>query len=225
MLSAAFQSGVVWIGVSVIAPMAHAGITYQSQTRFIAANAYASGGGNASQTVNAPDFGVFNRAVNVEAVGPYSGFGSASQNSILGSASIVASGRWGGQGHVVGFPAGGGGTSSFSVDFTLNEVSSYTLTASGLAYFQSTFSFISTDAGTLHLTTQGQYSGVLQPGTYRLAGFMTGSASFPASGDEFSINLSVPAPGSGVLLMVGCAASFCGDRRLQRCERATSNCV
>ena len=203
--------------VSVFASGADAAIVYQSQTRSVSANAYAFGGVSSSQSFGAPDFGVFNRSANASAFGGNYGSGVGRQNSSLTALGVSAVGGWGGSGHVLPPSAGGGGSSIFSVVFTLDEPTNFTLTTSGLQFLDSeaSFSFASTDAGSLHLTVAPiSLAGILPPGSYRLAASVNGNRSYPAGGNEFSIQLGIPSPGPIALIMP--AAAVCVFQRKRR---------
>jgi len=181
-----------------------ASIVYTSQNRFVTARAEAALGTVVdTHTITAPDFGPFDASVSAEAIDPIfmvSGFGRASQHSTLDPLGFEVNGDW--SGGRTGQGASGGGTSSFSIAFTLAEPLDYTFTVSaipGLFYM-----FTGPDGFTL--TELGTFTGVLQPGEYFVSAAVSGSAGFPPSGGGFAMELIVvPGPGGVILPVLGLA--------------------
>ncbi|MCC6679253.1 MAG: hypothetical protein IT436_19170 [Phycisphaerales bacterium] len=194
--------------VAATTPTLWASIVYTSQNRFIRARGEASLGSIVDEhTITAPDFGPFDQSIEAEAVDPFtmiSGWGRAQQESILDPLHIGVNGQW--SGGRTGQGASGGGTSSFSVNFTLDEAADYVFTATavpGMFYI-----FGGPDG--FALTTLGTFSGTLAPGDYFMSGAVTGSAGFPPSGGGFTMDLViVPGPGAALVL----ATVFLARRR------------
>lgn len=191
-------------------------ITYQSQNRFITASAISEGVTD-SHSVFASGFGPFHANVSALAIGPVfmnTGNGFANQDSTLDPLEIVAGGSWSGyRSGQAGTPAGGG-TTSFSVTFTLDEPADFTFDASGAL---TVFGFYYTGGGPgdgLYITQPGSYAGTLQAGPYSLTGEASGMAGFPPSGSGFSLHLVIPAPPAlGALALMAFAAAGAVRRR------------
>lgn len=185
--------------VVAMTPTLWGSIVYTSQARYIRARGEAALGSIVDEhTLTAPDFSPFDESVSAEAIDPFamvSGWGRARQQSTLEPTSIFVVGEW--AGGRTGQGASGGGTSSFAVNFTLDEAAEYAFSASavpGMFYV-----FAGPDG--FALSTLGTFSGTLAPGDYWLSAGVTGSAGFPPSGGGFAIELTiVPGPGGAALL-------------------------
>lgn len=199
------------LGSGALAPTAHGDITYLAQARSITASAYTSGFPTSSQTLSAPDFGVFDNIVSAYAL---RGDARAYQTSTLAPLGINAIGGWYGHGFAVSPSGYGQGTSRFSVDFSIAEPVDFTLTTSGLSVLGSTFQFLSTNTSWLNLTQPPtSYQNTLSPGTYRLAGTVGGTGQTFGNGGEFSIILNIPSPAPTALVGISGLAMLRRRRR------------
>lgn len=199
------------IGVVVAASPATAGFTFTGQIRSITANASAALGAiTDTHSLSAPDFAPFNASVDASATDPQfgaMGFGHANQNSTLDPLHIAAQGGWSGGRNGMG--AGGGGSCTFEVFFTLDVASAYTLMA-----FPAANGYFFSGPNGFGISDPGSFSGVLEAGDYSLQAFASGFAGFPPSGDAFFIDLTiVPAPSSAALLPIVAAAAAIRSRR------------
>ena len=190
-------------GMLSLASPARAGFTYIAQTRSITANAV-SGGVTDSHSLSATTFDVFDASVSAQAFNPdtgFSGFGGATQLSRLDPLQVVAIGSWSGhRDGQTGFPSGGG-TSSFDITFTLDQAADFRFEASGV--INVAFVYVSAPGDWLHIRANGIYTGTLIPGTYMMGGSTSGSAGFPAGSSSFTMNLTIPSPGSATVLAAG----------------------
>lgn len=171
---------------------AQAGFVYTHQERRILAWATAEVGTiYVEDSRSAPGFGPFVESLEVVARSSdmtHSGWGRAHQNSTLEPLRLLAHGGWTG-GRDGGHGGAGGGTSSLHVAFTLDAPSAFTL----YAYAGSSFVFAGPNG--FLIEAAGNHSGTLQPGVYSIFALTMGSGGGPASGDGFSVDLTlVPTP-------------------------------
>ncbi len=200
-----------WIALVAAAAPATAGFTFTSQSRSITAHASAASGSvTDTHSQSATDFAPFIASVDASATDPQfgaMGFGHADQNSTLGALAISAQGGW--SGGRTGMGAGGGGSCSFNVSFTLDFASAFTLVA-----FPAADGYFFSGPNGLGLSDPGTFTGVLEAGEYTLQAFASGSASFPPSGDGFFIDLIiVPTPSSAAAMTIVAAAAGLWPRR------------
>jgi hypothetical protein len=197
-----------------------------SQGRSISAfSSSSSGSTNASAL--AADFGVFNSQITLAN-------SSASQNSVIDTATITASGSAHG---TFTPPTTGTSASDFSVTFNLASSCLFTLSGSMLTIYDLSYPTpesidLSSTSGTVfHQTgfdstyynqspTTFSTNGVLPSGQYTLALHATGEGDhFGTESYNFAFTVTpVPEPTTSVLLVLGCAALL-GLRRLRPSSR------
>ena len=177
---------------------------------------------NDGDLVSAPDFGLFDMNIGGSAfTNAGSGSGSASQVSIIGDDSIMASGVASGAGDGgFGGSGSGFGSSNFSVTFDLMQAVDYTMSWSigafgignngiaGVSLVGPGGTVISSEVD--NSSDDDMAMGTLMPGQYTISAWAGGSG----FGDEFFISSSsdgsfdlnfsvVPAPSTAALLAVG----------------------
>jgi hypothetical protein len=197
-----------------------------SQTRTISAfSSSLSSSTNASDS--AVDFGVFNSQITLAN-------SSASQNSMIDTATITASGAAHG---TFNPPNTGSSASDFSVTFTLASSCLFTLSGSMLTIYDQSFptpadvDLSSTNGTVFHLDggfstfnnqapTTFSTNGVLASGQYTLSAHVVGEGDHFGN-ENFNLSFSVtpvPEPATSVLLLLG-TAGLLGIRRFRPSPR------
>jgi hypothetical protein len=206
-----------FVVLGAAASVAHANITYLSDSRSLHTHAYAGDGssGNGDQGTMATN-PIFNTSVQSVSNnggppwGPGSASATASQHSELLATSITGMGDGSASGHVAAGPYAASASSSLNVTFHLDSAVNFTLTASASATGSPPldpslvlFQFDGASIGTYVIHPGGpniNASGVLAAGDYHITAGAHNSDASPGGittgSFNFSLVTSVPAPAS-----------------------------
>ncbi len=200
-----------------------AGLNYTSQERYVSADSWVSVF-HESDTLAAPDFGVFDETLTVKATNEFNEgtAGIATQNSTLDPWHLHANGE--AIGAFEGSPAGTGSSAAFSyfdVTFTVTEPLDYTLTGShnGYGYYSLTGPSLNlVKTGTFiddnYLNYYGEpiyyggpdtinQTGVLQPGDYQFTIYVTDMYRPYEFTDPFTLDMVVtPEPATAAFFLL-----------------------